>query len=562
MNIEFPWSQDLPHVDPVTRPAQFITPDDVLKSLRRMKNGKATGPSGVAAEMLKAAPDICCKIIADLMNAIILEGNVPADLSNSIIVSLFKGKVDALDRSNYRGLKLTDHFLKVIERVVENIIRETVNIDEMQFGFCPGRGTTDKIFILRQLQENYLAKHRKLYIAFVDLEKAFDRLPRKKLWWALRVVGIPEWLVKVVQAMYVGARSRTRVNLSFSEEFEVKVGVHQESVLSPLLFIIVLEALSREFRVGCPWEMLNADDLVILAEAFEGLMTKMAVWKNGLESKGLKVNMRKTKVMISGRDLHALQTSGKYPCAVCRKGVGKNSMFCSGCSFWVHQKCSNIPGRLVEDPDFRCRRCLGYARAIDGRPCVEVQLADGKPDVVDNFVYLGDCICPGGGCELATIKKCRSAWGKFTEPLALLTCKASSLNTRGQMHNSCVRGTMLYSSECWALRQEDKKRLERSERAMLLWLCNIKKEQCVSTNSLLSRLKLKSLDSVLRCNRLRWFGHMKRSELYTGQILDLEVEGNRGRGRPKKCWLGAIKDDLRQWNLQAETCQNRSEWRK
>ena len=111
--------------------------------------------------------------------------------------------------------------------------------------------------------------------------------------------------------------------------------------------------------------MLHADDLVILAETFEGLMTKMAVWKNGLESKVLKVNMGKTKIMISGRILHTLQTSGKYLCAVCKEGVGKNSIFRSRCSFWVHKKCSDIPVRLVEDPDFRCRRCLGNTRAID-----------------------------------------------------------------------------------------------------------------------------------------------------------------------------------------------------
>ena len=66
-------------------------------------------------------------------------------------------------------------------------------------------------------------------------------------------------------------------------------------------------------------------------------------------------------------------------------------------------KCSNIPGRLDEDPDFRCR-CLGNTWAIDGRPCVQVQPTHGKHDVVDNFVYLGDCICPGGGCELAFLK--------------------------------------------------------------------------------------------------------------------------------------------------------------
>ena len=96
--------------------------------------------------------------------------------------------------------------------------------------------------------------------------------------------------------MYVDAKSRTRVSSSFSEEFEVKVGVDHGSVLSPPLFAIVLKALSREFCVGCPWEMLSADDLVILAETFEGPMTKMAVWKNSLESKGLNVNMGKPKL--------------------------------------------------------------------------------------------------------------------------------------------------------------------------------------------------------------------------------------------------------------------------
>ena len=88
----------------------------------------------------------------------------------------------------------------------------------------------------------------------------------------------------------------------------------------------------------------------------------------------------------------------KYPCAVCQKGVRNNSIFCSGCSFWIHKKCFNIPD-LDEDPDFWCRRWFGNAQAIDGRPWVKVQLADGKLNVVDTFVQLGDCICPGGGYE-------------------------------------------------------------------------------------------------------------------------------------------------------------------
>ena len=94
-------------------------------------------------------------------------------------------------------------------------------------------------------------------------------------------------------------------------------------------------------------------------------------------------------------------------------------------------------------------------------------IAEVKLDAVDNFLYLGDCICLVGDCELATIKRYYSAWGKSRELLPLLTRKGISLKTPGQIYNSYFRGTMLYSSECWALVQEDKKLLERSERAML-----------------------------------------------------------------------------------------------
>ena len=78
-----------------------------------------------------------------------------------------------------------------------------VNVDDVQFGFMFGCGTTDTIFILRQIQEKYL-KESFLYFAFVDLEKAFTRVPRKVSWWALRKVGtIPQWIVHVVQIMLI-----------------------------------------------------------------------------------------------------------------------------------------------------------------------------------------------------------------------------------------------------------------------------------------------------------------------------------------------------------------------
>ena len=95
-----------------------------------------------------------------------------------------------------------------------------------------------------------------------------------------------------------------------------------------LLFVIVLKALSCEFRTGTPWELLYADDLVISAETEEGLKMKLSKWKTEIEVKDLRVNMGKTKIMVSGVNLQTLKDSGEYPCSVCRKGVGSNSIYC------------------------------------------------------------------------------------------------------------------------------------------------------------------------------------------------------------------------------------------
>ena len=129
--------------------------------------------------MLKASSDICSKMIADLTNSIICDNTMSNEWNDSIIITLYKGKGEALDRGNYRGLKLTEHILKVLEQIIEDLIGNIVKINNMQFGFMPGRGTTDALFIVRQIQEAYIRKNQNLYFALIDLEK--DRVPRKVL---------------------------------------------------------------------------------------------------------------------------------------------------------------------------------------------------------------------------------------------------------------------------------------------------------------------------------------------------------------------------------------------
>ena len=399
-------------------------------------------------------------------------------------------------------------------------------------------------------------------MAFVDLEKAFDRVPRRVIWWAMRKLGVEEWVIRLVQAMYLNARSRVRVGDGLSDEFFVKVGVHQGSVLSPLLFIIVLEALSLEFRAGAPWEDLYADDLVVITDSLEECVSRLQAWKVAMEKKGLRVNAAKTKVMICGAGLDILRKSGQYPCAVCFSGVGVSSILCTGCNKWVHKKCSGLK-RLVADPDYRCPRCTGTARPIDGRPQETVLVGADSLEVVDSFCYLGDNLSAAGGCDLAVTTRVRTAWKKFRELLPLLCTRHLTLKTRGRVYSACVRSAMLHASETWPLSKPILQRLQRNDRAMIRQMCGIKAEDTadVRSVSLLEKLGLDDIDTIIRERRLRWYAHVERSNGAIKTARDLVVEGKRGPGRPKMTWREIAERDRKQWNLLAVDPHNKDEWR-
>ena len=132
--------------------------------MKKCSTGKATGPSGVAIEMIKASGTLGIRWMTELCNTILQEGHIPADWTRSTLIPFYKNKGDPLECRSYRGIKLLEQALKLYERVLEVRIREQVNINDMQFGFMPGKGTTDAIFITRQVQEKHLAKKKDLYL--------------------------------------------------------------------------------------------------------------------------------------------------------------------------------------------------------------------------------------------------------------------------------------------------------------------------------------------------------------------------------------------------------------
>jgi hypothetical protein len=115
-----------------------------------------------------------------------------------------------MECGNYRGIKLLEHALKIIEGIVEHRLRKAISINSIHYGFIPGRGTVKAVYIMREIQEKTLEGNKKKYWAFVDLEKAFDRVQRELIYWSLRNRGVTEEL-DMIKAIYMYINIRTAV---------------------------------------------------------------------------------------------------------------------------------------------------------------------------------------------------------------------------------------------------------------------------------------------------------------------------------------------------------------
>ena len=193
------------------------------------------------------------------------------------------------------------HTMKVWERIIETRLRDRVEISKHHYGFMPGKGTTDAMFALRMLMEKYREGQRELHCVFMDLEKAYDRVPWEELWYCIRKSGIMEKYVQLVQDMYEGSETEVRMCRSFklgnTESFKVKVGLHQGSALSPFLFAVFMDRLTDEVRREPPCTMLFADDIVICEETREEVEQRLESWKYALERRGMKVSRSKTEYL-------------------------------------------------------------------------------------------------------------------------------------------------------------------------------------------------------------------------------------------------------------------------
>ncbi|KAK3568311.1 hypothetical protein QTP86_003822 [Hemibagrus guttatus] len=236
-----------------------------------------------------------------------------------------------------------------------------------------------------------------------NLEKAYDRVPREELWYCMRKSGVAEKYVRVVQDMYERSRTVVRCAVGQTEEFNVEVGLHQGSALSPFLFAIVMDQLSEEVRQESPWTMMFADDIVICSESREQVEENLERWRFALERRGMKVSRSKTE----------------YMCVNEREGSGT------------------------------------------------VRLQGEEVKKVQEFKYLGSTVQSNGECGKEVKKRVQAGWNGWRKVSGVLCDQKISARIKGKVYRTVVRPAMLYGLETVSLRKRQESELEVAELKLL-----------------------------------------------------------------------------------------------
>ena len=470
--------EDLLHIN--TGP---ITKAEIRKSLRSLKNGKATGTDNIPPEALKEGGEVIVDQLHHLLNLIWTTEEIPMEWKKGLLVKLPKHG-DLSQCSKWRGITLLSIPSKVLTRIILERMKKSIDqkLRDEQAGFRKERSYNDQIATLRVIVEQTMEWQTPLYVCFIDFEKAFDSVDRQAICDILRHYSVPDKIISVIRRLYEGFACQVIHSGRLLEDFDISTGVRQGCMLSPLLFLVVLDWVTRTAYAGSgkgiQWTFLRrledlefADDLVLLSHCLQDLQDKVNALSKAAQHVGLRISQDKTKLLRTNNQQEAPVT---------------------------------IEGTAVED--------------------------------VSEFVYLGSKISKTGGTDediKARIKKAQQA---FTILRPVWKSTAISIKTKLRVFNSNVKAVLLYGSETWKVTANISKKIQTFVNKCLRRILHLKWFDRVPNTVLWTRAKQEPMVIQIRRRKWRWIGHTLRQEPsnITRQALEWNPQGKRKRGRPKQ----------------------------
>ena len=348
--------------------------------------------------------------------------------------------------------------------------------------------------------EKYREGHKDLHRIFVDLEKAYDRVPREELWYCMRQSGIQEKYVKIVKDMYRDSQTAVKSAVGTSMWFNVEVGLHQGSAMSPFLFAIVMDRLTGDIRWEAPWNMMLADDIVIASESREQAEEDLERWRFVLERRGMKVSRSKTEYLCMS---------------------------------------DNVTEETVK---------------LQGADLVKVQ----------DFKYLGCIVQDNGDCQKEVKKRIqagRNGWRKIS---GIMCDRKLSAKVKGRIYKVAVRPALMFGLETTTLSKRQVADLEVAELKILRFALGVTRKDKIRNEHIRGTAKVKRLGGKLREARLRWYGHVKRRDAQhvCQRVLHMRLPGKRRRGRLKRRYMYAVKEDMEEVGAVGEDAEDRMRWKR
>ena len=293
---------------------EHISQEEIVRCIKQLSRNKSPGKDNLLNEYFVESIELLIVPLEILFNNVLDSGCFPSQWTEGIIVPLHKkGPED--DPKNYRGITLISCLGKLFTSVINQRIINWSTANEIstdaQFGFKAGHSTIDAIFVLQNLIQRSFKNKKRLYCAFIDLQRAFDSVYRNALWYKLIKYGIDGKLLKLLRSMYNSVKSCVRHINSLSDFFSTDIGLFQGEILSPILFSFFLNVIEQYLQENIfdditldrisIYLLLFADDAVLISDSKEGLQRSLNQFENYFKKWNLTINISKTKVMICSK---------------------------------------------------------------------------------------------------------------------------------------------------------------------------------------------------------------------------------------------------------------------